>query len=65
MIDATCHTNLDDYDCSLVKKFVTLPQIGNKVRVLKNGNKTTLKIVDITHDVNEKGEPKLLIELHK
>ena len=32
-INGICHTNLDDYDCSLVAKFVAVPRKGEKVKV--------------------------------
>jgi hypothetical protein len=63
-INAICRTNLDDYNCNMVTKFVALPRIGEKVVVKKNGHVTFLKICQITHDETN-GEPFIIVELHK
>lgn len=63
-IKGRCHTNLDDYDCSLVKSFYRVPNIGERVEVRYKGNRTSLKIVQITHEAMFDGTPFLSIELH-
>lgn len=63
MILGHCRTNLDDYDCSQVTKFVAVPNIGDRVTVRHKGSYTTLKVVSITHRMD--GElPYIEIELH-
>jgi hypothetical protein len=64
MIKAHCHTNLDDYDCSLVTVFAGMPVIGHYVTVMYKGQTRYLKIVSIRHDQKD-NEPYLFIELHK
>ncbi len=48
MIDAICRTNLDNYTCPVVV-FAAVPQKGENVDVLHNGNPSTLKVVSVTH----------------
>jgi len=67
MIKGQCHTNLDDYDCSEVKVFARVPNIGERVICKYKGNTTSLRVCQITHDVRgERGNeyPYILIELH-
>lgn len=47
-INATCFTDLEDYNCPITK-FVAIPNIGDKVKVLYKGNITYLKVVDVMH----------------
>jgi hypothetical protein len=51
-IKGYCRTNLDYYNCSLVKVFAAIPNIGDNVQVLYKGNVTTLKVVAVTHKQN-------------
>ena len=74
-IKGKCMTNLDDYNVSLVTEFARCPNIGERVAVLHKGNKTSLKICQITHSV-QKGfkqtefgtsnteTPFIIVELH-
>lgn len=68
MIKGRCHTNLDDYDCSLVKVFAEIPKHGDRVYV-KRLNSTsnielTLKVCGITHGVKD-NEPYIEVELNR
>lgn len=74
-IKGHCKTNLDDYDCSKVKIFASVPNIGDRVEVLRKGNDSTLKVCGITHSVikidksrnlitTEEFEPYIIVELH-
>jgi len=47
-IKAICKTNLDGYTCPITS-FVAIPNMGNRVDVLKEGREATLKVVAITH----------------
>jgi len=67
MIKGRCFTNLDDYDCSEVIVFARVPNIGERVYCKRKGNSTSLKVVQITHDIRgERGSeyPYILVELH-
>lgn len=67
MIKGQCFTNLDDYDCSDVKIFARVPNIGERVYCKFKGNSTSLKVVQITHSIRgERGNeyPYILVELH-
>lgn len=64
MIKGHCFTNLDDYDCSLVKVFAAVPRIGDYVTVTYKGNVSRLKVVSVQHHEIDKF-PYLKIELHK
>ena len=57
-----CKTNLDNFDCSIVNVFCSVPKIGDRVRVLYKKNVTTLKVCKITHD-QQNGEPFIVVEL--
>jgi len=59
-----CFTNLDGYDC-YVDEMACRPIKGDNVTVRYKGNRTSLKIVAITHEGSETGPPWLKIELHK
>jgi len=62
MIYAKCFTNLDDYSIDKwPTKFTCRPQVGDSVES-KRGRR--LKIVHITHSMNNVGDPLLFIELH-
>lgn len=62
-INGRCFTNLDDYDCP-VKVFARVPNIGERVYCTYRGNASSLRVVQITHDVRN-NEPFLVCELHK
>ena len=62
-IRAICRTNLDDYDCNMVTKFVALPRIGDRVIVSRKGNAASLKVVGVTHD-QRADEPVIIVELN-
>jgi hypothetical protein len=67
MIRGICKTNLDNYDCSKVKIFVSLPRIGDRVAVTYTGTPVesrVLRVVDITHDVDAFNNPFIIVELH-
>lgn len=68
-IEAFCRTNLDDYDCSLVKVFAAIPNKGDKVQVLYRGNVTSLDVVQVTHKCKNGNTstpiPYIEVELHK
>lgn len=64
MIKGHCFTNLDNYDCSLVNVFASVPRVGDYVVVLYIGLPTRLKVVSVLHDVKD-NQPYLKIELHK
>jgi hypothetical protein len=66
-IKGYCKTNLDDYDCSIVNRFVALPRVGDLVRVLYKGYSTQLKIYSITHCIEATSgrDPFIEIELNK
>jgi hypothetical protein len=49
MIKGKCKTNLDDYDVSKVKVFAKVPEIGERIACEYRGEKSTLKVVQITH----------------
>lgn len=62
MIKGRCFTNLDDYLCH-VKQFARVPNIGERVAVIRKGDRASLKVVQITHDlIND--EPFIIVELH-
>lgn len=63
-IEGYCFTNLDDYDCSLVKFFGAVPRVGEYVRVMYKGNVSRLKVVSVEH-IQKDNKPHLRIELHK
>lgn len=63
-IKGRCITNLDDYDCSEIKEFARVPNIGERVYCQYKGNSTSLKVVQITHDFRNQ-EPFIVIELHR
>lgn len=68
MIKGHCFTNLDDYNCSEVKFFARVPNIGERVACKYKGNSTSLKVVQITHDIRGPiGDeyPYIIVELHK
>lgn len=62
-IEGYCFTNLDDYDCSLVNVFASVPRVGEYVRVMRKGNVARLKVVSVEHIQKDK-KPHLRIELH-
>lgn len=62
-IKGKCKTNLDNYDTSIIKQFYRVPNIGERVSVLYKGNITSLKVVQITHDIKD-GDPFIIVELH-
>lgn len=65
-IDATCFTNLDDYNTSFAKKFIAIPNKGDNVEVLYKGKRDYLKVVAIYHCCDlATSVPILRIELHK
>ena len=68
-IQGECHTNLDDYDCSLVKVFGAIPNKGDLVEVLYKGNVAQLEVVSIKHKCRNGSTPNPIpyieIELHK
>jgi len=66
-IKGQCHTNLDGYDCSEVIIFARVPNIGERVYCRRKGQLTSLRVVQITHDIrgtfgNE--YPYIHVELH-
>jgi hypothetical protein len=64
-VKGRCFTNLDDYDCP-VKEFYRVPNIGEHVMTRYKGNKTSLKVIQITHDISViDNEPFIIVELHK
>jgi len=48
-IEGYCYTNLDDYDCSLVKVFAAIPNKGDLVDVLHMGSVSALEVISIRH----------------
>ncbi len=64
MIPGHCTTNLDNYNCSLVSIFSSVPLIGHRVQVTHNGKESTLKVVGITHTVKYY-KPYIIVELNK
>lgn len=64
-IKGFCRTNLDDYDCDIVKEFVEVPKIGSHVFVRKNGCDHTLEVYQIEHCYSEEIGPYIRIELNK
>ena len=68
-IQAECYTNLDDYDCSLVKVFAGMPKKGELVDVLYNGSMSVLSVVSIRHKCRNSSTPNptpyIEVELHK
>lgn len=63
-VNGRCRTNLDDYDCSKVKVFASVPNRGDKVAVTLRGEERTLVVVCVTHDVYKDGNPFIIVELH-
>ena len=63
MIKGHCKTTLDNYDVSLVNKFVAIPNKGDNIVCKYKGTDTTLRVYQITHDFRE-NEPYIIIELH-
>jgi len=66
-IKGKCFTNLDDYDCSEVKLFARVPNLGERVYCEYRGSSTSLRVVQITHEVRgERGNeyPFIVVELH-
>jgi hypothetical protein len=61
-IKGRCFTNLDNYECP-VREFYRVPNIGERVMCLYKGNTTSLKVVQITHDVRN-NEPFIAVQLH-
>jgi hypothetical protein len=53
MIRAKCTTTIDNVDCKAISMFAAIPNINDKVRVLRNGKKDALKVLSVTHDVGE------------
>ncbi len=64
IIKGRCHTGLDDYDCTLVRQFYRVPNIGERVEVRYKGNRTSLRVVQITHESAHDGSPWISVELH-
>ena len=64
-IKVKCHTNLDDFDCSIVTEMYCRPLLGDRVKVTYFGRFSSLEIVSIQH-VNPTLESPayLFIELH-
>lgn len=61
-IKGHCQTNLDDYTMS-VYEFYRVPNIAERVTCLRKGNKSSLKVCQITHDFRD-GKPYIIVELH-
>lgn len=61
-IKGHCKTNLDDYEM-IVRKFYRVPNIGERVAVLHKGNRSSLKVCQITHEIKV-NEPYIIVELH-
>lgn len=53
MIRAKCTTAKDDVNCKEITMFVAVPNVNDKVRVLRNGKKDVLKVLSVIHDVGE------------
>ena len=68
-IQGHCQTNLDDYDCSLVKVFAAIPNKGDYVDVLYKGGIAALVVVSIKHKCRNGStpnpQPYIEVELHK
>jgi hypothetical protein len=62
IIKGQCRTNLDNYECP-VHEFYRVPNIGERVMVKYKGNTSSLKVVQITHDMRN-NEPYIHVELH-
>ena len=63
MIKAICITNLEGYECPITK-FSYPPQIGDKVKVIKEGQIKYLNVIEISHSVSDmSGEPQIIVEL--
>ena len=61
-IKGHCTTNLDDYRMT-VTEFWRVPNIGEKVCCERKGYKSSLRVVQITHDMRD-GIPYIIVELH-
>ena len=65
MIKGYCRTNLDDYKMDdWPEVFVEVPRIGEYVRA-KDDMYKELKVVQITHTVNDDNEPIIIVELNR
>ena len=65
MIKGYCRTNLDDYKMDdWPEVFVEVPRIGEYVRAKEDMYKE-LKVVQITHTVNDDNEPIIIVELNR
>lgn len=53
MIDVRCTTSRDNCDCSQVNKMVAIPNIGDGVGVIYNGEFRIFKVYSITHLMKE------------
>ena len=63
MVHGHCMTNLDAYKReAFPTAFVGIPRIGDKV---ESDHGSRLSVVAILHVQNQKGEPSIVIELHK
>ena len=64
-IKGYCRTNLDDYKMDdWPEVFVEVPRIGEYVRA-KDDMYKELKVVQITHTVNDDNEPIIIVELNR
>ena len=61
-IKGHCQTNLDDYSM-IVNEFYRVPNVGERVACLRKGNKSSLKVCQITHDFRD-DKPYIIIELN-
>ena len=68
-IEGRCKTNLDDYDCSLVKVFAAIPNKGDFVDVLYKGGISALAVISVKHKCKNGSTsnpmPYIEVELHK
>ena len=62
-VNGHCETSLDDY-IMVVEKFYRVPEPGELVVCLYKGNRTTLKVDQVIHDIRYM-EPYIIIELNK
>lgn len=63
LIKGHCFTNLDNYTTSNIKGFYRVPNVGERVSCEYKGSKTSLEVVQITHDFRN-GQPYIVVELH-
>lgn len=66
MIKAHCYTNIDDFKLAeWPEVFFEVPRVGDYVEGRLGNKRPTLRVVRVTHRIDDRRQPIIELELHR